>query len=376
MEGKKKLKILILSWRGLGHPNAGGAEISTHEHAKGWVRAGHQVTLFTSYYNGAKKEEVIDGVRLIRRGGQFFGVQWTAFKWYIFESHPKYDLVIDQFHGIPFFTPLYVTTKKLAFIHEVTKEVWRLNPWPWPFNLIPAVFGTVLEPLIFRLFYKNIPFMTVSASTKDDLTTWGIPQENITVVHNGLDIPSKRKIFSKEKTKTLIFLGALSKDKGIEDALKIFSILAIQNNFQFWVVGKGESHYLKKLKLQCGKLKIDKNIKFWGFVTEEKKYELLQRAHLLINPSIREGWGLVVMEAASVGTPTVAYNVAGLKDSIIDGKTGILCQVNVQSFAEQILSLTYDREKYKKMRAECFGWSKKFKWDKSVKESLRLIETI
>lgn len=370
------MNILILSWRGPGHPHAGGAEQATHEHAKAWIKAGHQVTLFTSDYRGCKHEEIIDGVKIKRSGSQIFGVHIEALKWYLGSNHPKYDLVIDQFHGIPFFTPIYIKEKKLAFIHEVTKEVWGLNPWPWPYNLIPAILGTIFEPFIFKLFYRNIPFMTGSNSTKEDLIVWGIPQKNITVIPYGLNTP-KFKIFPKEEKKTLIFLGALSKDKGIEDVLRIFSILNRSGHgFQFWIIGKGEKYYLKKLKLQSIKLGINKKVKFWGFVTEEKKFELLGRAHILVNPSVREGWGLVVIEAAVVGTPAVGYNVSGLRDSIVDGKTGILCNPDPNSCSEAILLLIKNEEKYQMLRKNCFKWSKEFDWEKSSKESLELIEKL
>lgn len=369
------MNILILSWRGPGHPHAGGAEESTQQHAKGWVRAGHQVTLFTSYYPKAKQEEIIDGVKIKRYGSQIFGVHWKAFKWFVFKRSEKYDLVIDQFHGIPFFTPLYVRGKKLAFIHEVTKEVWSLNPWPWPFNLIPAFFGRVLEPLIFKLFYKKVPFMTVSQSTRKDLVKYGIPEGNIYVIHNGLDI-LKVKSCPKE-TKTLIFLGALSKDKGIEDVLRAFSLInKTAAGFQFWIVGKGESNYLQTLKSSAQKLKIDEKTKFWGYVNEQKKYHLLARASILINPSVREGWGLVVLEAAAMGTPAVGYDVAGLRDSILDDITGVLCDPNPNACAEAVLSLSNDREKYQKFQQNCISWSKKFNWEKSSKESLKLIEKL
>lgn len=370
------MKILVLSWRGPGHPHAGGAEKSTHEHAKGWVKAGHRVTLFTSFYPGAKKEEVIDGINIIRKGFQIFGVHLEAFKWYLLGHHKNFDLVVDEFHGIPFFTPLYVRTKKMALIHEVTKEVWGLNPWSKPFNLIPAFLGTLFEPLIFKMFYRKIPFMTGSNSTKKDLIVWGIPQKNITVIPYGLSTP-KVKIFPKEEKKTLIFLGALSKDKGIEDVLKIFSILnRSDHDLQFWIIGKGEEHYLKKLKLQCIKLGINKKAKFWGFVTEEKKFELLGRGYILVNPSVREGWGLVVIEAAYIGTPTVGYDVVGLRDSIKNGETGILCEKNPISCAQAVLSLMSDQKKYQMMVQNCFRWARQFSWDKSVKKSLTLIEKI
>lgn len=365
----KRLNILILSWRGPGHPNAGGAEISTHEHAKGWIREGHNVMLFTAFYEGARREEIIDGVSVVRCGRQFLGVQWEAFKWYLFGKHTRFDLVIDQFHGIPFFTPLFVRAKKLAFIHEVTKEVWKLNQFPVPVNFIVSGLGPIAEPLIFQL-YRKIPFMTVSQSTKEDLTRWGIPSGNITIIHNGVNVSYPEKLSQKERKKTLIYLGALAKDKGTEEAINIFSLLS--KGWQFWIVGKSDTRYLKELQLLAKNLQLDDRIKFWGYVDERKKYELLGRAHLLINPSVREGWGLVVIEAARMGTPTAAFNVAGLRDSVQDGKTGILCD-SVSEMAFEIDNLLKNREKYNKICKEAKIWSKNFSWDKASKESLNLI---
>ncbi|MDP3974540.1 MAG: glycosyltransferase family 4 protein [bacterium] len=371
------MNILILSWRGPGHPNAGGAEISTHEHAKGWVKVGHCVTLFTSYYQGAKRKEQIDGVTIIREGRQFFGVQWEALKWYLFKDHPKYDLAIDQFHGIPFFTPLYVKERKLAFIHEVTKEVWKMNALPRPFNLIPALVGPFFEPLIFKFFYNSIPFMTVSESTKKDLVNWGIAEDKITIINNGVNIPDGIKKCPKENKKTLVYLGAISKDKGIEDALRIFSFINKTNDWQFWVIGKSDSIYMNYLQRLANDLGLNNKVKFWGFVSELKKFELLSKAHLLMNPSIREGWGLVVIEAAVVGTPTVAFNVSGLRDSIINDKTGILSdERSIEGLANKILELFKDERKLKEMSKNAILWSRNFSWEKATNMSLKLITKI
>lgn len=379
------MNILIFSWRGPGHPNGGGAEISTHEHAKSWVRAGHNVTLFTSRYPGGKKEEIVDGVKVIRSGAQFFGVHWEAFKWYCFGDHPKFDLVIDQFHGIPFFTPFYVKAKKMAFIHEVTKEVWNFNQFPFPFNLLISLIGNLSEPLIFK-FYKKVPFMTVSDSTKNDLIAWGIESRNVAVIHNGVNIPASAKQFQKEKIKTLIYLGALAKDKGVEEALKIFSILSKQSlrpdgfknteAWQFWLVGKSDPAYLLKLKNETKKLQIERQVKFWGYVSEQKKYELLAKAHILINPSVREGWGLVVIEAARMGTPTVGFDVPGLRDSVVNGKTGILCVPSSGNMAEEVKELLKDNKKYAKISRNAIEWSMKFSWKNSAKLSLKLLSEI
>src|SRR3989344_5046220 len=179
------MNILIFSWRGPGHPNEGGAEQSTLEHAKYWLRHGCEVWWFTSSFEGSKEVEAVERIKMIRKGGQLVGVHISAFFWYLFGKHPKFDVVIDQIHGIPFFTPLYVRSKKIAFIHEVAKEVWFMNPLKWPLNIIVGFVGKFFEPLFF-LFYKNIPFFTVSDSTKDDLVDFGIHIEKISVIHNGL----------------------------------------------------------------------------------------------------------------------------------------------------------------------------------------------
>lgn len=370
------MNILIFSWRGPKHPNAGGAEISTQEHAEGWVKAGNKVTLFTSFYKGAKKTEYIDGVRIIRKGSQVIGVHLAALKWYLFDRKENFDVVIDQFHGIPFFIPLYVTSSKIAFIHEVTKEVWKFNPWLWPLNKIISSIGEFIEPWVFRILYNNIPFITVSESTKLDLVDWNIPSKSIKVIYNGTRVARFVKLPLKEKKNTVIYLGSVSKDKGIEDALLVFSHLSKEENWQFWIVGKSDPKYLQFIKKQAQALNIFDKVKFWGYVSEKVKYQLLAKAHIAINPSIREGWGLVVIEAASVGTPTVGYNVPGLNNSILDNKTGILCNPKPTDCAEAISSFIKDGKKYQEFRKNCINRAKKFKWEDACKQSLDYIQSV
>ena len=372
------MNILIFSWRDLRHPLAGGAEESTHQHAKAWVKNGHKVTLFTSRFKNSEAREKIDKVEIVRYGHDVFGVQVFAFFWYLFGNNPKFDLVVDQFHGIPFFTPLYVRAKKLAFIHEVAKEVWKLSPWPKPFNLLPAVVGTIFEPWVFKIFYRKVHFMTVSKSTKDDLVNWGMPAENIEIIHNGVTLTVPSAVINKEKKKTSIYLGALAKDKGIEDAIKVFSqILKKDKNWQFWVVGKGDEKYKKRLEVRCQRLGIKVKVKFWGYVDDDKKFELLARAHVLINPSIREGWGLVNIEANAVGTPIVAYNVPGIRDSVKDGFSGILCKEKSPGYlAEEATNLVNDKWRYRKFSQQAEAWSKKFSWRASTQKSLKLLQSL
>lgn len=220
--------------------------------------------------------------------------------------------------------------------------------------------------------------MTVSKSTKQDLVNWGIPKRNITVIHNGVNISRTKKLSPKEKKKTAIFLGSISKDKGIEDAIYIFKeIDSIERDWQFWVVGKSDLRYLKTIQRLAKNLGIFNKINFLGYVTESKKFELLSKAHILVNPSIREGWGLVVIEAGVVGTPTAGYNVAGLRNSVINGKTGLLSHPhNIKALAMKIVKLMDNKLRLRKMSFDAYSWSKKFRWENACWKSLKLIESL
>lgn len=367
------MNILILSWRGPKHPHSGGAELVTHEHAKAWVKSGHIVTLFTSDFEGAKKNEIIDGIKIIRRGNQILSVQFQAFRWYLFENQEKFDLVIDQFHGLPFFTPLYVRSRKLGFIHEVTKDVWKYNPLPEPFHSVVSLIGQKGEPWIFKCFYKNIPFLTVSESTRQELIEIGISKKNIEIIQNGVKTQIPEIIVKKP---IVTFLGAIAEDKGIEDALTVFSLLK-NKKLHFWVIGKHDDDYFKKVSQLSKKLSLSGRIKFWGFVSEKKKIELLAQSLVVVNPSVREGWGLTVLEAASVGTPTVAYNVSGLKDAIINNQTGLLSEEKtpeaLAALTEEILS---NKTLYKKLQQNGIKRAGQFDWKKSTGLSLKFISRI
>lgn len=373
------MNILVLSWRDIRHPKAGGAEQVDHEHEKGWVEMGHNVTRFSSYFKGGERGEVIDGIRFIRKGNQNLGVHLMAFVWYLFGKHPEYDLVVDEFHGIPFFTPLYVRKKKLAVLQEVARRVWLKNELPSPLNYVVGAVGYIIEPFIF-LFYKKVPFMVGSFSAKMELQKMGIAGKHVSVVFHGVVLDLPKKLPQKEKTRTVLFLGALTKDKGIEDAIRAFGILNKMGEYQFWVIGKAESSYMQKLKELSKKVGVEKKIIFWGgrdAVNDRKKFELLSRSHVMVNPSALEGWGLVNIEANSVGTPVVAYNSLGLTDSVKNGVTGIIVgENNPDELAKGVDSLLIDLKEYQKVKEGAVKWSRQFSWEKAKSESLKLIERL
>jgi glycosyltransferase involved in cell wall biosynthesis len=313
----------------------------------------------------------------VRYGYQILGVQLCAFFWFLFINRSKFDLVIDQFHGIPFFTPLYIHQPILAVVQEVAQKVWLKNDLPFPINFLLGIAGLLSEPLIFFLFYRNIPFMTGSVSAQKDLVKMKIPLSHIVVVPHGVLLPSRLPKKTVTKKNVLIFLGAVAKDKGIEDALYAFSLLNRENRLRLWIVGKGGSEYVTSLLSLASRLNIINAVRFWGYVSEKEKFSLLSQSKLLINPSVHEGWGLVNIEANAVGTPVVGYKVGGLIDSVAQNISGVLVDDQTPaSLATAIEKILSNKKEYNRLRKGSLLWSKKFSWNNSIKQSLLLLKSI
>lgn len=359
------MKVLILNWRDPKHPLAGGAEYVLYKYARYWMKRGIDVTWFASSFRNGKYSEEIDGIKIIRKGSHYTVFLWFAFH-YLMKGFRSYDVFIDCFHFVPFFTPLYVKNKKIvALIHEVAGNVWFAN-----LPLVFAYIGYRLEPYFLQIYKKN-QFITVSKSTEKDLIAYKVPKKNITVIPNGFDIPKLRKKIVKDKTPTLLYIGKIAKDKGIEDALLAVELLMRDiKDIRLYIAGKSENKkYTRHIKDLIKQFKVQKNCTFLGFVDDAEKTELMRKSWILVHPSSREGWGLNVIEANSLGTPAVGYDVPGLKDSIIHNKTGLLVQSDAISLADGIEELINDRKRYSKMSAEAIKWSKNFDFEKSGKIS-------
>lgn len=366
------MNILILNWRDIKNPSSGGAEILTQEIAKRFVKWGHQVTQFSSCFQNCLAEEKVDGVKIIRRGHpdvrHFLGsVHFLAFWYYLKNFRGKFDVIIDEVHGIPFFTPWYVKEKKVVLICEVADKLW--------IKMFGSIFGTlglITEKFYLVNIYRNIPFLTISDSSKEDLIRNGVERKNITVLPMGISFPNNLRKFKKEKDPTLIFVGRLSKVKGLEDA--IFSLEEISQKIpkvKLWVIGLGDIQYINYLKKLSRKLKINDRIVFFGFVSERKKFELMSRAHILIHPSFREGFGLTVPEAGLVNTPVIAYNSPGIRDVVVNNKNGILLNDNSpKSITNEVISLLYSESRYKRLCRGAELEAIQYNWDKTAKVAL------
>ena len=370
------MKILILNWRDVVNPKSGGAEILTHEMAKRWVQLGHEVTQFSSAFKNAKDEETIDGVRIVRRGHPdarylFFSVQFLAFWYYQKKFKGKFDVVLDEVHGLPFFTPWYVKEKKVLLICEVAGTLWTEM-----FGPIFGFVGRIVEKFYLRFIYKNTFYLTISDSTKKELISEGVDSKLITVLPMGLTIPNNIKLYKKENIPTLISVGRLSKPKGVGDA--IIAVNEIRKKIptiRLWIVGRGDENYSNHLKDLVKKYRLENQVVFWGFVSDIKKFELISRAHILFSPSVKEGWGLTVPEAAYVGTPSIVYASPGLIDVLRGSDFKIIVKSNTpKELAEEAVKLLNDKTLYKKLEKQVSFIRKQFNWQKTADVALRVLE--
>lgn len=346
------LSILVMNWRDVRNPDAGGAEIFTHEVTRRWVAKGHEVTLLTSRFRGSDPEEVLEGVQIVR-GGNRFTVYRHAKGVYLDRFRERVDVVVDEINTVPFGTPRYVNRKSTLFalIHQLAREFWSYET-PFPASIV----GRYLLEDHWLFPYRDVPTFTVSESTRQDLVALGFTK--VAVVPEGSSIVPRLELPQKEELPTLIFVGRLRKVKLPFDALEAFSIVRQRlPEARLWIVGDGYLRESLEKKAPAG-------VTFFGKVSHEEKTDLLSRSHVLLYPAIREGWGLSVIEANSVGTPAVGYDVPGVRDSIRKGATGLLAEPgSPRRLAESALSLLTNPEAYSEVSRNALGWAGTFDWD-------------
>jgi glycosyltransferase involved in cell wall biosynthesis len=336
--------------RDIRNPLGGGAEVYTHEVAKGLIEGGYDVTVFACRFEGSAEAETIDGVRYLR-GGNEFTVHFRGFL-HALRNRREFDLIIDEYNGLGFFG--FLLPRSMMLIHQLYREFWFRGLGP--VGIIPYV----IEPLLLRL-YRKMPAVTVSESTRQDLLSLGF--RDVRIVMNALSNPVLDEVPKKEDAPTLIFLGRFAPTKNPVGAVEIFRLVRKElPDARLWMVGSGpQEQKLREMTRQ------DEGITFFGWVEEERKFDLLRRAHIAVVPGVREGFGINVIEAASQGTPAVGYDVHGLRDSIRDGDTGLLAS-GPGDAALKAVRLLRDEELYGRLASRCLEYARGFNWGNRAAE--------
>lgn len=362
-----------MSWKDTEHPQAGGAELVSNEIIQHLIQDNHHVTLVTSRYPGSKaKESRYSGKLTIYRRGNRLTVYWHAYRQYKQHLQATTTHLIDEMNTVPFFTRFYAgkQVKRILFVHQLCRQVW--------FYQLPKIIGFIgylLEPAYLWLL-RNEQVITVSESTRHDLMRYGFALQRIHLIREGIPIRpvnlhgSPRR-YSKP---TLLSLGSVRPMKQTLHQLIAFEKAKQQlPDLQLIIAGSYQSKYGQKVARYIAQSPYQNSIELLGPVSMSRKKLLLQKSHALLATSVKEGWGLTVSEAASQTTPTIGYDVDGLRDSVQNRKTGLLCQPNPESLADAIIDYFDQPKQMASMSKAARKSIKSLTFDNTYKDFLKAL---
>jgi len=367
------LKILVVNWRDINDPMGGGAEQHLHHILTGAVAAGHEVELICSGYEGAPEHDEIDGVKIRRRG------DWRVANFILPGlvrqrlREESWDLLIEDINKIPFYTPLYAgRVPVLAMVpHLFGPTIYReTNPlaatyvwsgeWPLPW------------------VYRNAWFEVISPSTKDDLVSRGLNGDRIEVIYCGLE---HQRFHLDEKPRRpeqplVVCWSRLRKYKSTDVAIKAFAHIHQElPGATMLVMGKGPDE--PRLRKLTAKLGLTDQVEFTGHLPWDELVRTLHRAHVFLNPSPKEGWGLTVVEANQCGVPVVASDRPGLRDSVRHDQTGLLVPYgDHRAMGQAALQMLHDRDLWACFSTAAKTWAGTFSWPRCIEESLDLFTRV
>ncbi|MFC7931966.1 glycosyltransferase family 4 protein [Streptomyces cinereoruber] len=338
-------RIVFLAHRGLGNPAAGGSEVLIDRIASGLTEFGHDVTLLCGGTAAPRP------YRVVSAGGPFghFAGARSAFARHVGSC----DLLVEVCNGMPYLAPLWHDGPTVCLVNHVHTDLWGMR-FPRPV----ARAGRLLEHWALARAHRGNLLAAVSPSTEEALRAIGVPPERIRVVHNGVHEPAPRT--PRSATPLFVALGRLVDYKRIDLLLRLWERVRPVTGGRLVVIGDGPER--DRLERLAGA-----GVEFTGQVSEEEKHRLLCEAWLLLHPAAVEGWGLVVTEAGARGTPTLGFDVPGLRDSVRDGVTGVLAR-GESSFAAAWCTLALDTARREDMGEAAARHAAAFRWSGTVRQ--------
>lgn len=352
------LRILVLNLRDISSPTAGGAEEHLHQLFKRLASRGHTVTLHAGRYPGSRRQEMIDGIRVVRRGNRFTTPAWSIL--YYVRHRREFDLIVDYTCQLHFLTPLYVRQPRVAMALHVVSDVYCHD--------LPLGLGYALmawEAVSLRFFYGKEYFSAICESTAEELQRCGIPPERVKVIHGGRREPAPPDGAPKTPYPSLIYHGRLKQYKRVDWLLRALPEIRRQvPGTRLHVVGTGDD--ASRLKRLAERMGIGDAVEFHGWLPDDAHWAVVASSWLHLQPSLKEGWSLSVMEAAQLGIPTVASNTAGLRDVVRDGETGELFDRDeLTDLVRRTVGLLRDQDRRTRLGREARRWANEFSWDRS-----------
>lgn len=353
------MNILVVNWQDLRNPQAGGAEIHLFEIFSRLVARGHRVRLVCSGWAGAAAREVVDGIEVHRAGTRmsFALVGRGAVRRALAAERP--DVVVEDVNKVPLFVAGLTDRPCCVLVpHLFGTTAFAEAPWP----MAAAVW--LAERPIPRA-YRGAAFEAISESTRDDLVARGVPADRIRVIHPGVDTAGLVPDLAARQggPPWFLYVGRLKRYKGVEVALRALALARRERaDLRLEVAGTGDDRpRLERLRDALG---LADAVTFHGFVDEATKRRLLQQAWANVFPSPKEGWGITVMEAAACGTPSLASDSPGLRDSVRDGETGFLVpHGDAAALARRFLELAADPGLVARLGAAARRHAERHSWE-------------
>ena len=370
-------RIVVANWRDLDHSLAGGAERYAWEFARALREAGARVDFVTAREAGQSRRATLDGIRIHRGGGRLGFFLFAA--WFLLTRRRSIDAVVDADCGLPVFAPWWVRrdVPVVLLVHHVHHEQFRTY-FPAPV----AQVAQFVERRVMPRAYARARALAVSESTRHEMLeqlAWAGP---IAVLPNGNHGPLSAAVDPLDTIDRVAVVGRLSPHKRVD--LVIRAVTALAGNrpaLHLDVVGKGPE--LAHLRALVEELEAEKHVTVHGYLDEPAKAAVLARARLHVCASDVEGWGQVVLEAASYGVPTVARDVPGLRDSVRHETTGWLLdevghdlgavQARLLVGIESALDELDDPVRREEIAAECRAWAAQFSWTQMRADAVRVV---
>jgi glycosyltransferase involved in cell wall biosynthesis len=349
------IDVLFLNWRDPSHPEGGGSEQYVQRIAAGLAGAGRRVQVFCAAHERAPSDEVVEGVEVVRRGGRLS--VYPRGLAHVLRTRPR--LVVDVQNGVPFLSPLVTRAPVVVLLHHVHRE-----QWPIVFGRLGGALGWWLESQVAPRVYRRCRYVTVSRATADELVELGVDAGRISLAPNGVDpVPAVTATRSAEPR--LVVLGRLVPHKQVEHAIDVVARLRDRwPALTLDVVGSG--WWGEQLRRHADERGVADRVRFHGHVDEQTKHELLATSWLQLCPSVKEGWGIVVTEAGAHSVPTVAYRSAGgLRESVVDGETGLLV-TDLDELTAAVDGLLADPARRAALGGAAAGYAAGFTWPRSV----------
>jgi glycosyltransferase involved in cell wall biosynthesis len=357
------MRVLWFNHRDPKNPQAGGAEVRIHEIGKRLVQNGFSVKLVCERWSGSTSVEFLDGIKIVRVAGKY-GIHLSVP--FLLTGSDEYDIVVDDVaHAAPWFSPLFTNKAVVGQVHHVHQSVLDLE-LPQPLARFLALSERAL-PHVYRVL------IAVSESTKRDLVNkLGVPEDRIKIIPNGVDLNTHRPM-PKSSDPTVLVVGRMKRYKRIGDILSAFKLVEGKvPNVKLFIVGDGDhSHALKKMSQQ---LRLS-SVVFTGKISDKEKTGLMASSWVVVSASLMEGWGMTITESAACATPAVSYDVAGLRDSIHDGLTGMLVENgNIKALAQAIIEVLENEQLRQRLSKNAMEYAQEFNWDSTAKEFMNVLE--